>query len=577
MILIRKQLFPVLLTLILSASPIMAQPADGPSRGGGSVSTDQQLSDEELQKRMELIRSIRENVGLFGEIYRQVNTRYVDYINPEGFLKAGIDGMLATLDPYTEYIEPENTDDLRIMSTGRYGGVGMQIGTRGPDRILTVISPIEGTPAWRLGLRAGDQIVEIDGERTEGFTSSEAADRLRGPQGTDVTIKVRRQGVDKLLNYTITRELIQVRDVSYAGIIEPGIGYIRLTRFSREAGEEVHDAIEELMAQGLEGLILDLRSNPGGLLPEALAVAENFTDPGDMIVSTRGREPDDIVEFRSEEQPTLPDRVPLVILMNQGSASASEIVAGAVQDLDRGVIIGKTSFGKGLVQSVINFKDGTALRVTTAKYYTPSGRLIQKVDYFSENESVLHESENADEDSVFTTSKGRSVRAHGGIEPDLEVEMPEVGELTLALWREDTFFDFANKYVGGHDMQSWEVTDEIFSAFRQHLDETGFVFQSEMVHDLNALREQAVADGYDEEVLAKLDALINAAKSADEAKFGTEEQDLRLRLRVEIASVMAGNAGRTQAFLEHDDQVLEAIRVLQQQERYASALAGEEQ
>lgn len=569
----RNFLLPLLFALLLVAAPLRAQDPDGPSRGSGSLTSEQQLSDEEMQQRMEMIRAIRENIGLFGEIYRQVNTRYVDNINPEGFLKAGIDGMLSTLDPYTEYIEPENTDDLRIMSAGHYGGVGMQIGTRGVDRILTVVSPIEGTPAWRLGLRAGDQIIEIDSVSTEGMSSSEAANMLRGPKGTDVTIVIRRQGVDKLLTYTITREEIKVRDVSYAGIIDQGIGYIRLTRFSREAGEEVKGAIQDLLGQGLEGLILDLRSNPGGLLPEALAVAENFTDPGELIVSTRGREKDDVVEYYAEEEPTLPDNVPLVILMNEGSASASEIVAGAIQDQDRGVIIGKNSFGKGLVQSVINFKDGTALRVTTAKYYTPSGRLIQKVDYFSDNESILHLPDGADEDSLFITVHGRTVRAHGGIEPDIEVQMPDVGELTIALWREDAFFDFANRYFGGHpDLQSWKVNDKLYQEFVDDLKSRDFTYESQVGKEIEELRESAEELGYGDEVISLIDQLAQQAKAADDAEYQKEKENLKVRLSIELASVLAGNAGRTQAALDTDLQVQEAVKVLQQQERYASAL-----
>jgi len=559
------------LALILSVGSIHAQTDQ--IQGGGKVGTEQQPTDEDLQQRKELIRSIRENVGLFGEIYRQVSTRYVDQINPEGFLKAGIDGMLSTLDPYTEYIEPENTDDLRIMSMGHYGGVGMQIGTRGPDRILTVISPIEGTPAWRLGLRAGDQIIKIDDESTEGFSSSEAAVRLRGPSGTDVKVTVRRQGVQQPMEYTITREDIEVKDVSYSGLIEPGIGYVRLTRFSRMAGDEVREAVEDMLQQGLEGLILDLRSNPGGLLPEALTVAENFIEPGELIVTTRGREEGDVVEYRAQGKTSLPGNVPLVVLVNEGSASASEIVAGAVQDLDRGIILGKTSFGKGLVQSVVNFNDGTALRVTTAKYYTPSGRLIQKVDYFSDNESILHEADGAENDSLFTTSKGRQVLAHGGIKPDVEIDLPDVGELTIALWQQDAFFDFANKYVGSHpDLDNWKVTDAILTDFQAYLKETDFEFESEMAVELKTLHEHAEEAGYGDSFMQELADLETAVKVDDEAKFEEEKNDLKLRISIELASVLTGSAGRTQAAIEQDIQVQEAVNLLKHGEKYAAAL-----
>ncbi len=568
----RRLFAPLVLILLLSLSPIQVQ-AQTP-QSGSSTGTQQELSDDQLRQQMEMIKSIRENVGLFGEIYRQVSTRYVDAINPEGFLKAGIDGMLGTLDPYTEYIEPENTSDLRIMSMGHYGGVGMQIGTRGPDRILTVISPIEGTPAWRLGLRAGDQILEIDGKPTAGFSTSDAADKLRGPAGTQVTIKVRRQGVDKLLSYTITREEIKVNDVSYAGIIDDGVGYVRLTRFSRSAGDEVRSAVGDLLQQGMKGMILDLRSNPGGLLPEALSVAENFVKPGDLIVTTRGRDPKDVVEYRSEGTPSLPENIPLIVLINEGSASASEIVAGAIQDLDRGVIVGKTSFGKGLVQSVINFRDGTALRITTAKYYTPSGRLIQKVDYFSDNQSIIHTPKAGDEDTLFTTERGREVKAHGGIEPDITVDLPDVGQLTIALWQEDAFFDYANKYAGSHsDLSGWTVSDDMYNGFIDYLKKQDFNWESSVTHSLEDLHKEAVEQGLDATFMKELGDLETAAKSADEAEFNKEEPDLRVRLGIELASVISGNAGRTQAAISHDQQVLEAVKVLKEGTLYAAALA----
>lgn len=568
----RRHLAPLLLILLLSVAPIQAQTPD--SRGGGSVSTEQEQSDEQLRQQMEMIKSIRENVGLFGEIYRQVSSRYVDPINPEGFLKAGIDGMLGTLDPYTEYIEPENTSDLRIMSTGHYGGVGMTIGTRGPDRILTVVSPIEGTPAWRLGLRAGDQILEIDGAPTTGFSTSDAADKLRGPAGTDVKIKVRRQGVEKLLDYTITREEIKVNDVSYAGIIGNDVGYVRLTRFSRSAGDEVRAAVNDLLQQGMKGMILDLRSNPGGLLPEALSVAENFVKKGDLIVTTRGRDPQDVVEYRSEGTPSLPANIPLVVMVNEGSASASEIVAGAIQDLDRGVIVGKTSFGKGLVQSVINFRDGTALRITTAKYYTPSGRLIQKVDYFSDNQSIIHEPKSMDNDTLFTTSKGREVKAHGGIEPDITVDLPDVGDLTIALWQQDAFFDYANKYAGSHpDLTGWEVSDDMYKGFLDYLKEQDFKWESTMSHDLADLRKTAEEQKMGPVFMKELQDLEDASTKVDEAEYAKEAPDLKIRLGIELASVISGNAGRTQAAIQHDEQVQEAVKVLKEGTLYASALS----
>lgn len=561
---------------LILAGLLLVQVLPASAQHGGSEPQDQrqrQLTQEEMKLQAEMIAAIRENIGLFGNIYRQISMRYVDPINPETFMKAGIDGMLATLDPYTEYMEPENADDLQIMSRGKYGGVGLQIGTRGADRVLTVISPIEGTPAWRLGIRAGDQIVKIAGESTKGFSTSDAADRLRGVPNTPVEVTIHRHGVDDPLKYTIIREEIQVKDVSYAGFVEPGIGYVRLTRFSRQAGAEVRSAILDLASQEeLKGLIFDLRSNPGGLLPEAIAVAENFLQKGDPIVSTKGRSEEMFAQYYSQNDPSLPEDVPLVVLINQGSASASEIVSGAVQDLDRGLVVGMPSFGKGLVQSVVPFTDGTALRMTTAKYYTPSGRLIQKVDYFSDNESLLSV-QPEEEDSLFHTKKGREVTAHGGIHPDVEIEMDEVGELTLSLWRQDHFFDFANDYRSKHpELDSWEVDDAVYDDFLAYLDSTGYEYESDMDTRLTKLRDEAEEMGYSEEFLKEIDDLEAIADKKKEEEYSSEREDLKQRIKLELASVMAGNAGRVQASISFDPQIQKAVEVLSSGEEYASVL-----
>ncbi|MCB2213022.1 S41 family peptidase [bacterium] len=537
----------------------------------------QQISPEDAQDRMDMIRAVRENVSLFGEIYRQVNMRYVDQVEPEEFMKAGIKGMLATLDPYTDYMEMENSDDLRILSEGEYGGVGLQIGTRGTNRVLTVISPIEGTPAWRLGIRAGDQILYIEEESTEGWSTSDAASKLRGKAGTKVKVKVNRYGVDDLLEYTITRERIEVKDVSYAGYISDGVGYVRLTRFSRSAGEEVKLAIEDLQAQQeLKGLVLDLRSNPGGLLPEAISVAENFLQPGEEIVSTRGRLERTNNVYYAQTSPSLSDDIPLVVLINGGSASASEIVSGAVQDLDRGLIIGRTSFGKGLVQNVINFKDGTALRVTTAKYYTPSGRLIQKADYFNDNDAIIPSELDIIADTLFHTAGGREVVAHGGIVPDVVVEGDEVGELTLALWRQDLFFDFVSKFMDQNpDQHTWkDMGPVLHEQFLTYMDTTDFEFETELQGRIAELHESLTTVSDSTIFLESIGELESLAQAENASLFERERDELENRLVVELAAALDGSAGRTQASLNIDPDIVKAIEVLSDEDLYASLLAG---
>ncbi|GBE30134.1 carboxy-terminal processing protease CtpB precursor [bacterium BMS3Bbin04] len=503
--------------------------------------------------------------------------RYVDQVEPEEFMKAGIKGMLSTLDPYTAYIEQESSDDLRILSEGEYGGVGLQIGTRGTNRVLTVISPMEGTPAFRLGIRAGDQILFIEDEATEGFTTSDAASRLRGRAGTKVRVKIDRFGIDDLLEYTITRERIEVKDVSYAGMIEDGIGYIRLTRFSRSAGEEVSLAIQDLQAQGeIEGLVFDLRSNPGGLLPEAIAVAENFLNAGEAIVSTRGRLQNTNNDYFARNPPVLASDIPLVVLINGGSASASEIVSGAIQDLDRGVVVGRSSFGKGLVQNVINFNDGTALRITTAKYYTPSGRLIQKTDYFNDNDAIISSDLDVLQDSLFHTESGRVVTAHGGIIPDIEVETDDVGELMLALWRQDLYFDFVANYLDKHSqLDTWEgMGDELYESFIVHMDSTEFDFETELLSNINELRGSLDSVADSTIYLPMIEEMTQLAENEKAGLFEHERKEIQDRLVIELASALGGSAGRTQASLGIDPDIVKAIEILQNPELYSSVLAG---
>lgn len=540
-----------------------------------------------IQSRIDLYESITRNVNLFGTLYREVSLNYVDQINPETFIRAGIDGMLNSLDPYTEYYEEEETEELDIMTRGKYGGIGIQIGLRGSDRSLTVIAPIEGTPGWRIGLRPGDQIIEIDGESTKGFTTSDAAKRMRGTPGDTVRIKVQRFGLEEPLDFAIKREIIKVQLISYAGMIEPGIGFIRLTRFDRTAGKQVRDAIEKLKSEGLEALILDLRGNPGGLLPEAVSVAENFLKKGDLIVSTKGRVKSSIREFRSENDPSISTDIPLVVLTNQGSASASEIVAGAIQDHDRGVIVGMPSFGKGLVQSVINFspgkrmrgKPGSALKITTAKYYTPSGRLIQKTDYFNENESLIgHAVEPEETDTLFFTDSGRHVAAHGGIQPDFEIKLDNIGIATLELWRQGEFFEFTGKYYGLHpDLKDYTITDEIYQEFLQFLKESDFTFETDAQKLLEKVRENAEKAEYGDDFFKELEELEAVAEQEREELISAEETDIRHRLRLELAVIVGGSTARVEATFDFDPQLQKSLELLRENDAYYAALTpGEE-
>ncbi len=409
---------------------------------------------------------IEKNIDLFGEVYEEVTKRYVEEIDPEKFMKAGINGMLRTLDPYTMFIEQEGNSELRIMTTGKYGGVGMRISKR--DGWATVVEPpFEGTPSARAGIREGDRIIEVDGKSTEELTITETAQRLRGKIGTEVNIKMRRVGETNPLEFRLIRAEIKVSDVSYAGFIQDKIGYVRLGHFSRYAGKQVHDSIAVLKDQGMESLILDLRGNPGGLLESAVQVASNFVNKGDLVVYTKGRESNSDKEYRSQVQPIWGDK-PLVVLVDGYSASASEIVSGAIQDLDRGVIVGSPTFGKGLVQTVIPLsrnRDGNSLKITSAKYYIPSGRLIQKPNFIRKKDIVWDYESKEDttkkEEKAYFTAAKRKVKGSGGITPDIKVESPEISSLVINLIMKSMFFNFALEYASNNgDLEKDFVVDD---------------------------------------------------------------------------------------------------------------------
>jgi carboxyl-terminal processing protease len=521
----------------------------------------------------ELYEKVRDNIGLFGDVYREITLRYVDTIDPDLFVRAGIDGMLATLDPYTVLYEGEDMEDLDILTTGRYGGVGIEIGIQGEQKVLTVISAMDESPAQRVGIRSGDRVIEIDGQPTTGFTTTKAAQLLRGDPGTQVVLKIMRHGSEGPIEFAITRTMIEVKDVPYYGFIKPGIGYIKLAHFSREASREMDHAVSELSAGGLEGLILDLRANPGGLLPAAVAVAQRFCPRGKTIVSTRGRTPEADHEYTVPSDPLL-ENTPMVVLVDGGSASASEIVAGAIQDLDRGVIVGQPSFGKGLVQSVISFENGKALKLTTAKYYTPSGRLIQKVDYFSRAQNVFEKDSTEVLSDSFVTTHKRPVYGGGGISPDVYVPLPEPQRLGTELWRQGKFFDFVAEYRARHpNLTSADISDEAIEEFRQWLTDSTFSYRSRSETELSELEAVAEEEGTLDQISAQLSSMREVLSENRKHDFDSEKEFIRQSIQRELAASLWGSRGRTEASFKDDAQILKAIEILNDKARYRALLA----
>ena len=407
------------------------------------------------------------NIERFIQVLTKVRDHYVEPVSSDKLMDSAIRGMLRTLDPYSQYLDKEEAQRLETTTHGAFGGIGISIGMR--DGWVTVISPIEGTPAWRAGIQGGDRIMKIDGESAEGLSLDDAMKKMRGEKGTKVVLTMFREGREKPLDFTIVRDIIQIKSVPYSGMLSNGVGYIRLSNFSERSREEIDAAISKIEKQNPKGLILDLRFNPGGLLSQAVEVSEEFTPRGKKIVYTRGRDPSQNRDFFSSAgQPH--NKYPLVVLVNQWTASASEIVSGAVQDLDLGLVAGQTTFGKGLVQTVIPLTrsvKGPKLKLTTAKYYTPSGRCIQKDEQLKDGALAADDDEEDSDgaqprralpDSMkaqkprpeYKTEMGRTVYGGGGIAPDVELDEVKYPRVAEDLEVKQYFFKYAVKYAAKH-------------------------------------------------------------------------------------------------------------------------------
>ena len=402
------------------------------------------------------------NIERFIQVLTKVRDNYVEPVSTDKLMDAAIRGMLRTLDPYSQYLDKEEAERLETTTHGAFGGIGISIGMR--DGWVTVISPIEGTPGWRAGIQGGDRIIKIDGASTEGQSLDDAMKRMRGEKGTKVTLTVYREGRDKPLDFPITRDIIRIHSVLYSGMLKSGVGYIRLSSFSEQTRQEIDEAFAKIEKEKPRGVILDLRYNPGGLLSQAVEVSEEFAPRGKKVVYTRGRDPSQNRDFYSTSDATH-SSYPLVVLVNQWSASASEIVSGAIQDLDLGVVVGQPTFGKGLVQTVIPLTRsvrGPKLKLTTAKYYTPSGRCIQKEEQLKDgalaSDDPDAEETPAEEDSLqakrprpeFRTELGRVVYGGGGIAPDIEIREQRLPRVIEELEQKQVFFKFAIKWAAKH-------------------------------------------------------------------------------------------------------------------------------
>jgi len=518
---------------------------------------------------------ISKNLEIFNELYKELNVYYVDDTQPGQLMKTGIDAMLSSLDPYTQYIPESDMEDYRFMTTGQYGGIGAMI-KRKDDRVV-VSEPYEGYPAMKAGMWAGDEILEVDGRSIPGMATDEVSKLLKGQAGTTVKVLVRRNNGEPVL-HTLTREEIKIPDVPYKGIIdvEKGIGYIKLNSFTQTAGQEVRNAVKELKEQGARRIVLDLRGNGGGLLREAVNIVNLFVPKNELVVETKGRIAEWDKTYKTLSEP-LDASIPLAILVDGGSASASEIVSGAFQDLDRGVIIGERTFGKGLVQQTRDLFYNSKLKVTVAKYYIPSGRCIQKLDY-SQRDSTGRVVEVKEEAiAEFKTRNGRPVFDGRGVLPDVEVAEPELAKVVNGLYEKDLFFDFATQYRLTHEdigpAEDFRITDAIYADFVAFVKDHDVEYDTESMEALGALEEKTKKERYYDMVQPQLDALRKQLAPDHTEEIVRFRSDIEEVLRNEMVSRYHFQTGRAKAAMTSDAYVRKAVEVLDGS-GYNSILAG---
>ncbi|MBK7555777.1 MAG: S41 family peptidase [Flavobacteriales bacterium] len=506
---------------------------------------------------------ISKNIEVFTEVYKELNIYYVDDVNPGEIMKTGIDAMLTSLDPYTDYIPESDIEEYRFQTTGQYGGIGALIKTQG-DKVM-VSEPYETFPAATAGFRAGDEIISVDGKKVSGMDTEQASKLLKGQAGTNVKIVTRRAGVEQ--EHTLTRMEIKIPDVPYKGFVDETnkVGYVKLNGFTATAGTDVRNAIKELKDQGMQKLVLDLRGNGGGLLREAVNIVNLFVPKNEKVVETKGRIAEWDKSYTTLSEP-LDANVPLVVIVDEGSASASEIVAGALQDLDRAVILGERTYGKGLVQQTRDIVYNNKVKVTVAKYYIPSGRCIQKIDYAHRDSSGTAVNVSDSAIKAFETRNGRPVFDGRGIAPDVTITEPDLAKVVGGLAVKDLFFDYANKYRATHDSigkpETFVITDAIYEDFLTFVKDKEFTYDTESLDALDELVAAAKKERYYEHSEKAIEALKAELKPNKEEELRRFRDDVSEVLRGEIVSRYMLQTGRYRAALATDPYLKRALEVL---------------
>jgi len=523
-------------------------------------------------KDIELVKSL----DIYFTLFRELNMFYVDETDPEELVTTSINSMLSSLDPYTTYIPEANMDDFKFQTTGEYGGIGSLI-RRSGNQVL-IAEPYDGFPAAKAGIRTGDIILKVDGKSASDIPLESVSDQLKGKPGTELKLTIERYGEENPLDFTLVREKISINNVPYYGMLDAGIGYIKLTDFRSGAAAEVEDAFKSLKGNGeMKSLVLDLRTNPGGLLIEAVRICNLFVDKGELIVNTRGKMKEWDSEYITSNQPIDKD-IPIVVLINRASASASEIVAGALQDLDRAVIVGQRTFGKGLVQTSRHLKYNAQLKVTTAKYYIPSGRCIQALDYSHRNEDgsvgVIPDSLI----SEYNTRNGRLVYDGGGIQPDFEIIPEMLSEIALQLYTQNMFFNFATRYrCTNEDIdspESFSLLDSEYELFEVFLEEQEFEFKTASEKAFAELMKTAKREKYYDIAEEEFVLLQNKLSHNNLQDLDTFETEIKQLLSEEIVTRYYYRAGRIRAQNQEDKQLYHAREILLEPAMVKEVLAG---
>ncbi|MEE1225789.1 MAG: S41 family peptidase [Bacteroidales bacterium] len=532
-----------------------------------SLTTIKSFSQIEDEKYFEMNKAIE----IFGSVFKTLHTHYVDDINSGDLVKTAIDAMLAELDPYTNYYPESEMENVKLQLLGQYGGIGALIHYR--EGIVYISEPYEDLPAYKAGFKAGDAIISVDGESAKGKTSDQVREKLRGQAGSEIELEVERDG--KIIKKTFRREDIQLPNVPYYGMIEEKVGYIKLNEFTKQASDNVKSAFENLKRQNMQYLILDLRGNGGGLLLEAVNIVNLFVDKGQLVVSTKAKTAEKNSTFKTTKK-ALDTKIPIVVLTDATSASASEIVAGSLQDFDRAVIMGQCSFGKGLVQNILPLIYNSQMKVTVSKYYIPSGRCIQAIDYSHRDKDG---NANKIPDSLrtaFKTKGGRTVYDGLGIEPDITIEPEYASNIAIALISKFLCFDYATKFVKENpniaSAKDFEITDEIYNDFIEFLKDKNYNYTTTSEKILDDLITSAKKEKLGENTLKEIELIktqIAEDKKEDLIKY---KEDIKEILLSEIVVRYYNQKGRIEALLKHDNEVKEATKLLYDQKQYNKTL-----